>query len=134
MNEEKQSIGSVHLVEKKAAFDENRAIQHAEMENSIEHEIAGGQIASFAVAFRDAEKHRDVFVIFRSDVKECGGEEVRVVFAEFVVEKVLFVVENWTWNRARRQIVNALLGGGERVEPEKRIVGCQVFSIETDAF
>ena len=67
-------------------------------------------------------------------MKECGGEEVRVVFAEFVVEKVLFVVENWTWNRARRQIVNALLGGGERVEPEKRIVGFQVFSIETDAF
>ena len=44
------------------------------MENSIEYEIAGGQIASFAVAFRDAEKNGNVLGIVRKNVEEIGNE------------------------------------------------------------
>lgn len=134
MNEEKQSIGSVHLVEKKAAFDENRAIQHAEMENSIEYEIAGGQIASFAVAFRDTEKNGNVLGIVRKNVEEIGRKEVRVCFAEFVVEKVFFVVGNRTRKRTRRQLVDAGFGGGEGVESEERVISRQIFTIEANTF
>ena len=103
------------------------------MENSIEHEVAGGQIAAFAITFRDAEKHRNVFGIFRSDAEEIGGKQIGVVFAEFVEEKVLFVVENGARKRTRSELIDAVLGGGERVEAEKRLVCGQILTVETNA-
>lgn len=104
------------------------------MENLIEYEIAGGQIASFAVAFRDAEKNGNVLGIVRKNVEEIGRKKVGVCFAEFVVEKVLFVVGNWTRKRTRRQLVDAGFGGGEGVESEERVIGRQIFAIEANTF
>ena len=104
------------------------------MENSIEYEIAGGQIASLAVAFRDAEKNGNVLRIVRKNVEEIGRKEVGVCFAEFVVEKVFFVVGNRTRKRSRRQLVDAGFGGREGVESEERVIGRQIFTIEANTF